>query len=918
MALPVLPTPQQQPPSYIPEVPVPPPNFKSVGEQLAAGAAESGTLSKIGKVIWEGWLDILAEALAWLFDQFSVIAEKFATKIAEAENKRPEAFNRLAEAALFDLLGVNARIGGVAASGNRGGRQIVAKSMGDAIIKGLFSTFRPGAGAGVQPGTAAAEQYLTMMTGLALEGWLEGWVMEALSLGQLEKFADLDDKLVSALGLSGVASRVLAPIADITITKPFEWHLNKLYRPTLLSVRQLVQVLHKKTKPPAWVRENLARLGYADEIIDALIAENSRFLSVEDLDQLVSRGIWTLEQAKQHLMDQTYPEEIASALLSITADKRLDSYRRAIVDTAADAFIRRDMGLEQWMNILAKAGLPEREQQMWRILAGIRRELRSKDLSTGDVEQAVKRGILTYDDFRRHLEKQGYSFEDQRTLELLLLSEVRQTAEAAAAREELVAAREEARKAKEEAATARRTEVVKELAVQNVSLAQFERAVRAGIRTLDDYRALLAAQRYAAADQELLVGLLASELDQKRADAARHEELARQAAVKRVNLSDVETAVKRGVLTLDDYNATLLELGYADEDRALLYNLLVTELGQAREAAELKAAAKDQLAARRVSLADLETAVRRGLRSIDDYAYALEQAGFASEDVELLAQLLQEQLDDDTHARESKEAAAARAAARGLSLADLERAVRAGVVSMDSYRQQLAGAGFTLDAVDTLVSLVQLDIDTDAAAVKARAAADELAAIKRISLADLERAVKLGVVPIRAYTDGLKRAGVPADDAEILRLSLLAEMKQVADAQAKRAAAEAKLAARGLSLAQFERSVRAGVRAIAEYRIFLTSEGFPAADVATLVTLLQLALDQDRAAQDLHPVVEAELQQRNLSLSQFERAVLGGVRTLEEYAEFLLGQGYSDLDTNTLLDLLFQQIEAKAAKTPPA
>jgi hypothetical protein len=718
--------------------------------------------------------------------------------------------------------------------------------------------------------------------------------------------------MAASWGLGRVTNRIVGPIAEIMIGDPFKAKVNATYRPHLLSPAEACRQFTRGRWTRERLDEELSVQGYSAERQEALINAQKKFLDVGELDHLVARGLWSREQAVQHLQNQGYTEEFANAQLAIAENKRLDSYRSQWVNEALTRYAARDIDAATWETVLNNSGLPERDREMLRLVGNIRRQLRTKQLTTSEVEQAVKREILTIADYRAHLEREGYGDDAIETLELLLLSEVQDARTARIARERRAAERLEAERLRKEKAEKRRLEIERQLALGKTSLSKFEHAVRAGVRSIDEYRAFLRARGYSAEDVTTLAGLLAAGIEQKAADAARRAELRRQAEIQHVSLGDAEASAKRGLTTIDEYRAFLDRNQYAPADRELMVRLLQAEIEDAAIAAARRAEAETELEGRDVSLDDVERAVRRGLRTIDDYEAFLLDVGFDEEEAGLLRALLQSELDEDAAARDRKVEAARVASIRNVSLADLEKAVRAGLATIADYRAALARAGFTADDLDLLARLLQLDVDSDAADAKARQEARDRAAARRISIDDLERAVRLGVVPISVYQDGLKRAGLPADDQQILTLSLAAELAAAKAAQDAKARAAPAVKARGLSIAQFERSVRERLRTPAEYRAFLTSQGFSAPDAATLTALLELDVQQAAAAARRRAEIEAELATRELSLAQFERAVKGDVRRIDEYATFLRSQGYSELDVGTLVTLLRQAVDAAA------
>jgi hypothetical protein len=888
------------------------PRFAEGAKQATAGAVEGGLWKACWSSFWEFALGGLAKIVTWLMRAMIEIALWGAKVIDQAETARAPEFQRLVNAGISDLFGVDVGVSTERGAAGRGSRRAAAKTVGEAMLTGLFGSFSGAGAQQLQPGSRGAEEYLTTVGTLAIEGWLAGFTAELISLGQIETYGQLDDIVAEVLGLGRLTRRVLGPPVSILVETPFEWLLNKTYRPKLLSSSQCARQFARGRWTREQVDEELARQGYSKERIDALLAVDGKYLTDTDLDYLISRGTWTREQGVKHLQEQGWTEQLAGVLLAIAEDRRLDSYRRQYASVAGDSFARGEIDEMQYRRILETSGLPTREQDMNRLVDGLRREMRVKELSLGQVEDAVKRKILTVQDFRVQALAQGYSFEDAQTLELTLLTEISEAEAAAAERERLDEERAVEKAARLAEAEKRRLEAEARLAVRGLSLAQLERLVRGGLRTIEEYRGFLAGEKFTLADQQALAELLSDEIDERAAAEERRAELAGQLEVRRVSLADLEDAVKRGLRTIAEYRQSLAELGFAEGDRDLLARLLQSDIDDAAAKAEQKRLAEEAAAARGVSLAKIELATRRGLRTVDDYRGALLDQGFAAGDADLLASLLELQIADDDAARLKREEAAETLRPRLISLSDLEAAVRAGIRTVGDYRATLAAQGFTAADQDTLARLLEYEIEQDRLAQQVHDQAEAELTVRRISLSALERAVKLGVVPLSRYQSLLIEQGFPTDDADILVLSLEAELAAVRQAQMEREAAESEVRLRGLSLAQFERAARAGLRTIGEYETFLVGQGFDPATVSTLAGLLRLEIEQDQAARDKRSQVEAELRPRGLSLGQFEESVRAGLRTLGEYESWLLGLGYSADDAAVLTTLLVFELEGQA------
>jgi hypothetical protein len=315
----------------------------------------------------------------------------------------------------------------------------------------------------------------------------------------------------------------------------------------------------------------------------------------------------------------------------------------------------------------------------------------------------------------------------------------------------------------------------------------------------------------------------------------------------------------------------------------------------------------------KLAIATLERAVKLGALTIDQYRGALLERGFRIDDVDLMIRLLEKDIADDVEARRRRDAAAAKVAAQGLSLAQEERAVREGILSIDDYRRFLIQQKFSTTDVATLVALLQRELADDLVAKQRRAAADARLAIAEISLADEERSVRAGLRSVDDYRAFLVDHKFSADDVAVLAALLEQEIADDAAAAATHADVDGQLAAKSLSLGQVEQAVVAGVLGLDQYRAFLERQGLSSADAAVLVALLTPRVETARAALGRRGQLEAQAGGRGVSLSDARKAVVAGVSSLEHYALVLETSGYGLADRQLLVDLLAVELAQTAA-----
>src|SRR5262245_44329401 len=503
----------------------------------------------------------MATILAVLQRSVGSLAAWLAGIWVEGEQKSGDAFAKAASVAVKDLLDVNIPLSAFVGHGGQGGRAGAATEIGAVVMRALFGEFGGQTPGELKPSSKGAEQFISLMVKMSLEDWIQGWTMEMYSVGQMEKWGELGDNLSNTLGLGRMERQAMSPVADVVMTTPLEWQVNKTYRPRLLTTAQAIRAFRAGKITEAEFREELARQGWADRRIEALLIEATRELGVADLDLLVSAGAWSKDAAVEHLQQAGWSPELAQVLMNLAEYKRTDQYRRAYAQVAADAFATRVIEQEEFLQILKGADLDEQEARWMHLVAGLKRELRVPELTESELEQAVLDGLRDLDDYCGYLLRKGFKPVDVQAKELMLIKRVQGVDAARRAKEAAALKREETERLRKEKEEKRRAEIEAELAVREVSLGQAERLVSDGVWSPERYRAFLISEKYTAADADALVASLVGRINDREAAELKREELRKQAAVKKISFGDLEESARRGLITVEEYGAALVEGG---------------------------------------------------------------------------------------------------------------------------------------------------------------------------------------------------------------------------------------------------------------------------------------------------------------------------------------------------------------------
>lgn len=334
------------------------------------------------------------------------------------------------------------------------------------------------------------------------------------------------------------------------------------------------------------------------------------------------------------------------------------------------------------------------------------------------------------------------------------------------------------------------------------------------------------------------------------------------------------------------------------------------------------AIARRMYARRPLTPAEAKACVHAKILSVRDYRLALERDGRDDEAVAALELLLRSELDKeadverlrekqaeerarDKEARDAARAArlaavaAQRALARRGTEADLEAAAIRGLIPIGRVTEVYA-ARYDSDTVDALVELLTDRRAAYVAQQEAAALAKARAAVRAIDVGAIERAVLEGVLTLDQYRGRLGELGFTPADADLLAATLAARIEARDEAQRQRDAAAAAAKVRHIDLGRLELLVRRGHRSLADYDAQLAALGFEEGARAAMRELLQLQIDDDAAAARTRAAAAAHLAARGLSLEQFRRAVVLGLKPINAFVDWLLAQGFSAADAGTL------------------
>jgi hypothetical protein len=632
-------------------------------------------------------------------------------------------------------------------------------------------------------------------------------------------------------------------------------HARRLLAEKPLTPAEVERAVKAKILAYADYRAALRRDGRSEDAIDVL-------------DLLLRDEIDKQKDAEQHRADQAAEKAAAAKVRADAAAAKkaqLDAQRalerrgnRATLERAA---IRGLIPLDRVAEIYAATvdadtagiymALLEDDRQQYLDQQQARDEAKKRGavrgVDVGSLDQAVTRGVLTIGEYTGRLRELGFSADDAALLAATLQAKLDDVAAAKQARDEAIAAGK----------------------VKHVSVQTIEMLVRRGHRTMADYDRTLQELGFDDGARAAMEDLLQDRIDEDAQARAAREAAAGKKDARGLTLEQLRRAVLLNLKTLDDYQRYLVDQNYTADAQIVLVDELRADVAEAEAARQRRADAESRRGQLEAPIADVARAARLGLIPVQVYADRLAHAGYGADAIDLELDLLVQEMADIAEARRARDEANTATAAAPLPLAQVERAVKAGISTLADYMAAARSAGFSDAAVDVLSRLLQQELEAAAAASARRDAIAAAAAERSLSLAQLEAAVRAGLLTLDDYAARIRGLGYGEEDAALLVTLLGRQLLVLDQARTRRAAIATGQPEAHVTLSQLEAGVKNGIISMRDYLDELRRRGYgegtgiefdadgrlifspdydgPYDDTALLGLLLQVELDTKNA-----------------------------------------------------------------------
>lgn len=296
-----------------------------------------------------------------------------------------------------------------------------ARVIGGKLYDALIAEFTKGGAVSPETGEAAARAFTGFSVNFATASASIAALSELLSIGQVENFREIGEQTAQVLGLGRLQRHVLGVLLTHTIEKPYTDALAAKYRPNRLGDAAYVRGLAAGAFDEARVRQELAYKGYPDDVINRVLQDLQPHLNESQLDKLIRYGEWQRDEAVNELTVQGIPRNTADRVLQAVDFGRVDSKVDQYVNEIETQVLNGYIDFDTFRQLLTETPLSELEQHWELKFVGQKLEYPHARLTLSQVQNALVKGIIDFTYLDTWLDQEGYSVDDQLTLEFLTL-----------------------------------------------------------------------------------------------------------------------------------------------------------------------------------------------------------------------------------------------------------------------------------------------------------------------------------------------------------------------------------------------------------------------------------------------------------------------------------------------------------------
>lgn len=399
---------------------------------------------------------------------------------------------------------------------------------------------------------------------------------EVGTAGQLDKIADSLNSVYFATGLNWMTWTMLSEMIRNNLNIPMERYYNYKYRPTRMSLSQLMDAYASGLKKEYPVRYEMQQLGWRDEDIDIFLKLATKRLSLSMLLDAYAKNVITENELAERLRLLGYSAEDAEIIMKTYVEQKQEETRRIYLSKMEKAFKEGLIEEAKYRQYLAELGYAEDDINLMIQLAKLDMEEKVRSVTKSQLDKAYKEQVIDEVQYRKEMLELGYT-EDAiqmylKTMDAELKPKFRQinvNTLKEAYKKAVISEGQFKAKMRELGYKPEDVDIIiktmketGEKVEKQPSISALMSAVRKGIITPVEMKKQLMQIGYSEEVASMYVRLATAKEEKK---------------TRTLSKSEILKAFKKGLMDVEDAISRLMQLGYSPDDAELLLVMEVAE-----------------------------------------------------------------------------------------------------------------------------------------------------------------------------------------------------------------------------------------------------------------------------------------------------------------------------------------------------
>lgn len=297
---------------------------KELYENLYAQLIKLGVPSWIAYIwasFWAAIVAVFGPVFLYLVAALSAVVTPAASLLLEALGDLRAGIDPtvgiLAQEVLTEFLGVE--VGTQNLPLGIGGADHVARAKAiGALLVGQLESELVGPGGAIVPSLQPAATFSGFAVNFGLACGLMGVIGGVLPWpGHLNELRELGEEVATNIGLGRLVRQALRELVRVLVQMPAQWYFNTKYLPTQFRETDLVNPYAQTLLPHDQLYRAMHLLGYSDDKIQAFIEMHQKRLTPTDARLLVNHALWSTDQADKYLAAAGWPQGLQGTLYAL-------------------------------------------------------------------------------------------------------------------------------------------------------------------------------------------------------------------------------------------------------------------------------------------------------------------------------------------------------------------------------------------------------------------------------------------------------------------------------------------------------------------------------------------------------------------------------------------------------------------------